>query len=60
MGAGVAGLAAIGAARGLGAQVLAFDVRAAAREQVESMGAQNFWKLRLRSPVMEREVMPKR
>ncbi len=40
VGAGVAGLAAIGAARGLGAQVLAFDVRAAAREQVESMGAQ--------------------
>ncbi|MAD60791.1 MAG: NAD(P)(+) transhydrogenase (Re/Si-specific) subunit alpha [Myxococcales bacterium] len=40
VGAGVAGLAALGAARGLGAQVIAFDVRAAAREQVESMGAQ--------------------
>lgn len=40
VGAGVAGLAAIGAARGLGAQVMAFDVRAAAREQVESMGAE--------------------
>ena len=40
VGAGVAGLAAIGAARGLGAQVKAFDVRAAAREQVESMGAE--------------------
>jgi NAD(P) transhydrogenase subunit alpha len=40
LGAGVAGLAAIGAARALGAQVKAFDTRAAVREQVESMGAQ--------------------
>ena len=40
LGAGVAGLAAIGAARNLGAQVKAFDTRAAAREQVESMGGQ--------------------
>lgn len=39
IGAGVAGLAAIGAARGLGAEVRAFDVRKAAKEQVESMGA---------------------
>jgi NAD(P) transhydrogenase subunit alpha len=39
IGAGVAGLAAIGAARGLGAEVVAFDTRSAAREQVESMGA---------------------
>ncbi|MCG8554015.1 MAG: Re/Si-specific NAD(P)(+) transhydrogenase subunit alpha [Proteobacteria bacterium] len=39
IGAGVAGLAAIGAARGLGADVRAFDTRAAAREQVESLGA---------------------
>ena len=39
IGAGVAGLAAIGAARGLGAEVRAFDVRPACREQVESMGA---------------------
>jgi len=39
IGAGVAGLAAIGAARGLGAEVRAFDVRLAAKEQVESMGA---------------------
>jgi len=39
IGAGVAGLAAIGAARALGAQVRAFDTRAAAREQVESLGA---------------------
>ncbi len=40
LGAGVAGLAAIAAARALGAQVRAFDTRAAAREQVESLGAQ--------------------
>ena len=39
IGAGVAGLAAIGTARGLGAQVRAFDVRPACKEQVESMGA---------------------
>ncbi|MDB4928114.1 MAG: transhydrogenase alpha subunit, partial [Myxococcaceae bacterium] len=36
---GVAGLAAIAAARALGADVRAFDTRAAAREQVESLGA---------------------
>jgi H+-translocating NAD(P) transhydrogenase subunit alpha len=40
LGAGVAGLAAIAAARGLGAVVKAFDTRAAVREQVESLGAQ--------------------
>ncbi len=39
IGAGVAGLAAIGAARGLGAQVSAFDTRPAVKEQVASMGA---------------------
>lgn len=39
IGAGVAGLAAIGAARGMGAIVRAFDTRAEAAEQVESMGA---------------------
>lgn len=40
IGAGVAGLAAIGAARGLGAQVSAFDTRPAVKEQVASMGAE--------------------
>ena len=40
VGAGVAGLAAIGAARGLGAVVRAFDTREAVREQVQSLGAQ--------------------
>ena len=40
IGAGVAGLAAIGAARGLGAIVKAFDTRPAVKEQVESMGAE--------------------
>ncbi len=39
MGAGVAGLQAIATARRLGAIVSATDVRAAAREQVESLGA---------------------
>jgi NAD(P) transhydrogenase subunit alpha len=39
MGAGVAGLQAIATARRLGAVVTATDVRPAAREQVESLGA---------------------
>jgi NAD(P) transhydrogenase subunit alpha len=39
IGAGVAGLAAIGSAVALGAQVRGFDVRPEAGEQVESMGA---------------------
>ena len=38
MGAGVAGLQAIATARRLGAVVFATDVRAAAKEQVESLG----------------------
>ena len=40
VGAGVAGLAAIGAATSLGAIVYAFDVRPEVAEQVESMGAE--------------------
>lgn len=40
IGAGVAGLAAIGAARALGAIVRAFDTRPVVREQVASMGAE--------------------
>ena len=40
IGAGVAGLAAIGAATSLGAQVYAFDVRPEVAEQIESMGAE--------------------
>jgi NAD(P) transhydrogenase subunit alpha len=40
IGAGVAGLAAVGAARGLGAIVRAFDTRLEVREQVKSMGAE--------------------
>ena len=39
MGAGVAGLQAIATARRLGAVVTATDVRPAAKEQVESLGA---------------------
>ncbi|MEO1294456.1 MAG: Re/Si-specific NAD(P)(+) transhydrogenase subunit alpha [Cyanobacteria bacterium J06636_16] len=40
IGAGVAGLAAIGTARGLGAIVRAFDTRPVVKEQVNSMGAE--------------------
>ena len=40
VGAGVAGLAAIAAAKSLGAVVRAFDTRPAVKEQVESLGAQ--------------------
>ncbi|KKJ01414.1 Re/Si-specific NAD(P)(+) transhydrogenase subunit alpha [Prochlorothrix hollandica] len=40
IGAGVAGLAAIGAAKSLGAVVRAFDTRPVVKEQVESMGAE--------------------
>lgn len=39
VGAGVAGLQAIATCKRLGAQVEAYDIRAAAREQVESLGA---------------------
>ena len=38
IGAGVAGLAAVSAARSLGAVVKAFDTRPATREQIESLG----------------------
>ena len=40
IGAGVAGLAAIGAARSMGAIVRAFDTRPEVKQQVESMGAE--------------------
>lgn len=40
LGAGVAGLQAIATAKRLGAEVFAFDVRAAAKEQVESVGGE--------------------
>ncbi|NEO80291.1 MAG: Re/Si-specific NAD(P)(+) transhydrogenase subunit alpha [Moorea sp. SIO4G3] len=40
IGAGVAGLAAIGTAKGLGAVVRAFDTRPVVKEQVESMGGE--------------------
>lgn len=39
VGAGVAGLQAIATARRLGAQVEAYDIRKAAKEQIESLGA---------------------
>ena len=40
IGAGVAGLSAIATARRLGAIVRGFDARSAAREQVQSLGAE--------------------
>jgi NAD(P) transhydrogenase subunit alpha len=40
IGAGVAGLASLGAAKGLGAIVRAFDVRAAVEDQVKSLGGE--------------------
>ena len=40
IGAGVAGLAAVGTANGLGAIVRSFDTRPEVKQQVESMGAQ--------------------
>ena len=40
IGAGVAGLAAIGTAKGMGAIVRAFDVRPEVKQQIESMGAE--------------------
>jgi NAD(P) transhydrogenase subunit alpha len=39
IGAGVAGLSAIAAARGLGAEVRAFDTRGSVKDQVKSLGA---------------------
>ncbi len=49
IGAGVAGLAAIAAARSLGAVVRAFDTRPSVREQIESLGAQ-FLEFKFESP----------
>lgn len=40
IGGGVAGLAAIGQAKNMGAIVRAFDTRSVVKEQVESMGAE--------------------
>lgn len=40
MGAGVAGLSALGLAKSMGAIVRAFDARAAVKEQVESLGGE--------------------
>ena len=40
IGGGVAGLAAVGTARNMGAIVRAYDVRPAVKEQVESLGGE--------------------
>lgn len=47
LGAGVAGLQAIATAKRLGAVVSAYDVRAATKEQVESLGAKFIYPLEL-------------
>jgi len=52
VGAGVAGLQAIATARRLGAVVVAYDIRPAVREQVESLGA-GFLELELESATAE-------
>jgi NAD(P) transhydrogenase subunit alpha len=54
IGAGVAGLQAIATARRLGAVVSAYDIRAATREQVESLGA-SFVELELPAEETEEE-----
>ena len=56
IGAGVAGLAAIGTAQSLGAIVRAFDVRPEVAEQIESMGA-DFLFLNLMKMYQVKEVM---
>ena len=57
LGAGVAGLQAIATARRLGAQVRAYDVRAAAKEEVQSLGAA-FVELAARDPGRLRRLRP--
>ena len=52
IGAGVAGLQAIATARRLGAVVQAYDLRAAVKEQIESLGAR-FVELDIRADVAE-------
>ena len=56
LGAGVAGLQAIATSKRLGAVVEAYDVRAAAAEEVRSMGAKSIdldlesWRARVATP----------
>ena len=57
LGAGVAGLQAIATARRLGAVVRAYDVRPAAKEEVESLGA-TFVELELESAGGRRRLRP--
>ena len=58
IGAGVAGLSAIGAARSLGAIVRAFDPRSATKDQVASMGAE-FLEVTSRKKAKARAGMPR-
>ena len=59
IGAGVAGLAAIGTATSLGAIVRAFDVRPEVAEQIESMGAE-FLMLEFEEDGLAKVDMPSR
>ena len=60
VGAGVAGLQAIATARRLGAVVSAYDVRAAVKEQVQSLGAK-FVEMKLQAGARSgRAAMPRR
>jgi NAD(P) transhydrogenase subunit alpha len=58
IGAGVAGLAAIGAAKSLGAIVKAFDTRPVVKEQVQSMGAE-FWNCISRKMALAKAATPR-
>ena len=60
VGAGVAGLAAIGTASSLGAIVRAFDARSEVGEQVESMGARVPARSRSRTRVRRPRATPRR
>ncbi len=60
IGAGVAGLAAVGTANSMGAIVRAFDTRLEVKEQVESMGAEFLnWILAMKMAAVV-AVMPNR
>jgi NAD(P) transhydrogenase subunit alpha len=58
IGAGVAGLSAIGTARSLGAMVKAFDTRPTVKEQVQSMGRSS-WNSTFKRMAMVMAAMPR-
>lgn len=56
IGGGVAGLAACGQAKSMGAIVRAFDTRSAVKEQVESMGAE-FLTINIEASLLKRKKL---